>query len=159
MTLRQLPRTYKMELTVPADGKLHEVVGRTLEEQTTHQLKLVTKLLVGPNGSLPDLPADSPPNIAFWDNLRQRSLTAGVRQDDPGNSNSAADSSKVKNLKANQTNVTLETLLKVVPVGHEIIAHFWLIDTAAVGKLASASMGCYEAVAIHVVSHHSKILC
>ncbi|KAK1510720.1 hypothetical protein CTAM01_01293 [Colletotrichum tamarilloi] len=150
MTLRRLPRTYKMELTVPADGKLHEVVGRTLEEQTTHQLKLVTKLLVGPNGSLPDLPADSPPNIAFWDNLRQKFVTAGVRQDDSGNSNSRADSSKVKNLKANQTNVTLETLLKVVPVGHEIIAHLWLIDTAAVGKLASASMGCYEAVAIHV---------
>lgn len=61
-----------------------------------------------------------------------------------------------KNLKANQTNVTLETLLKVVPVGHEIIAHLWLIDTAAIGKLVSASKGCSEAVEIHVVSHHSE---
>ncbi|KAL2877695.1 hypothetical protein SGCOL_007033 [Colletotrichum sp. CLE4] len=145
---RPLPSS-KMELTIP-DDKLHKVVGRTLEYQETHQLKLITKLLVGPNGSLPDLPADSAPKPAFWDDIRQQFLTAGVREDKPGKSTSGAGPDKGATSQVGQTNTPLETLLKVVPIGSEIIAHLWLVDTSAVGKLASVSKGCSDAAAIHV---------
>ncbi|OHE97471.1 hypothetical protein CORC01_07253 [Colletotrichum orchidophilum] len=144
-------RSSKMELMVPADGKLHAVVGRTLEEQSQHQVKLVTKLLAGPNGFLTHLPSNQPPSIAFWNKLRQGYLTgARVLPHQSDQSTSRAGSDKPSDIKAEKTNTALERLLKMIPVGREIIAHLWLVHTPSVGNLASTSKGCSDAVAIYV---------
>ncbi|KAK6214718.1 hypothetical protein QIS74_07737 [Colletotrichum tabaci] len=105
-------RRGEMKLGIPKDGKCHPVVGRTYQEQCDHQLNIVTDVLTGGKGSLPELPRDKFPEPAFWDELR------------------------------------------VVPVGHEVVAILWSIDTLAVGSLASASKTCSDAVAIYVSRFH-----
>ncbi|GJD02982.1 hypothetical protein ColKHC_11807 [Colletotrichum higginsianum] len=141
-------RRGEMKLGIPKDGKCHPVVGRTYQEQCDHQLNIVTDVLTGGKGCLPELPRDKFPEPAFWDELRGKE--AKTSQSISGN--------KKKQISDEAVPVSQPTLfelmLAVVPVGHEVVAILWSIDTLAVGRLASASKTCSDAVAIYVSRFH-----
>ncbi|GKT43099.1 uncharacterized protein ColSpa_03280 [Colletotrichum spaethianum] len=151
----------EMHLAVPQNDKCHPVVGRTYKEQCQYQLSTVIGMMTGGKDSLPELPCHAFPGPVFWNKLRQaqdsetktspsisedevKELTVETQQDERNNNEAVLSNSPT----------LFEKTLAVVPVGREVIAYLWSVDTPAVGRLASASKACSDAVAIFVSRFH-----
>lgn len=150
-----------MKVTVPKDGQCHPIVGRSYDEQREHQISLVAGILTGSNGMLPDLPGDKMPGPPFWNKLRQGQIHASEVQNAPLSEpvSKTEDESKIPEELINSSRkTTFEEMLAVVPIGQEVIATLWYMNTPDVGRLASASKACSDAIAIYVVSPYSIVV-
>ncbi|EFQ25584.1 hypothetical protein CGRA01v4_02389 [Colletotrichum graminicola] len=151
----------EMKLVVPHNDKCHPVVGRTYTEQCRDQLGTVIGLITGGKKSLPKLPCKEFPGPVFWNELRQvpdndTELNHSISAEESGESiREAHQDEELPNETVLPSLTTLfEQVLAVVPIGHEVIACLWSMDTPAVGRLASASKACLDAVAIYVSRFH-----
>ncbi|KAL0935380.1 uncharacterized protein CTRU02_209971 [Colletotrichum truncatum] len=150
-----------VKLSIPEEGVCHPVVGRTYEEQRRYQVELVTKIITSRDAPLPKLPADGMPKPQFWENLRlsgthsveaemQNSTQAGVLASSTGERVQELGEPTPKSKPTHE----LADILRIIPIGCEVIAHLWAVDTIAVGCLASTSKACSDCVAIFVSRFH-----
>ncbi|KAK1975484.1 hypothetical protein LZ30DRAFT_808363 [Colletotrichum cereale] len=151
----------EMKPVAPQDGKCHPIVGRTYHEQCQYQLSTAIGMMTGGKKSLPKLPCDAFPEPAFWNELRQvldndTELNHCLSTEESGEliRESQRDEGIPGEAVPSGLTTLFEQVLAVVPVGREVIAYLWYMDTPGVGRLASASKACSDAVAIYVSRFH-----
>ncbi|KAK2060295.1 hypothetical protein LY76DRAFT_682835 [Colletotrichum caudatum] len=150
-----------MKLVVPQYDKCHPIVGRAYTEQCEDRLSAIIGLITGGKKFLPKLPCKTFPGPEFWNELRQvpgndTKLKHSLNAEKSGEliKESQQDQELPDEAILPSTTTLFEQMLAVVPVGHEVIAYLWSMDTPAVGRLASASKACSDAVAIYVSRFH-----
>ncbi|KAK2004784.1 hypothetical protein LX36DRAFT_622816 [Colletotrichum falcatum] len=157
----KLIRHGEMKPVVPQNDKCHPIVGRTYTEQCRHQLSTVIGLITGGQKSLPKLPYEIFPGPVFWNELRQApandtelDLPLSDEENEQPTREFQQDEKLIDEAALPNLTTLFEQMLAVVPVGREVIAYLWFTDTPAVGRLASASKTCSDAVAIYVSRFH-----
>ncbi|KAK2009554.1 hypothetical protein LZ32DRAFT_683056 [Colletotrichum eremochloae] len=137
----------ELKPVVPQNDKCHPIVGRTYSEQCRYQLGTVIGLMTGGPVFWNGLRQVSDNNTEFDHSLSAKGSGGSIRE--PQQDEEPLDETVPPSLTT-----LFEQMLAVVPVGREVIAYLWSMDTPAVGRLAAASKACSDAVGIYVSRFH-----